>query len=442
MIEAAGHVVRSRSLVPRTGSWLAAASRRIARGGIVPFVRVVPAMRWSDWVVIAALWILVAVASVGPAIDLAARTRGVQVTRHDMLLGQLLDAAAWLVLLRPLLLVFDATPFRPGVRFRSVAIRVVALLGAAVALAVINWAAIRTIGPFVVEDPSLLRATALVGFRANITDALDALSAPLVAYAIMRVIIRRRERDRAAAASQAALRDARLHALTTDMRPHFLFNALNGIALLVRVQPKLAEDMIVQLADLLRATLHVGDRHEQSLADEMAQLEHYLALQQMRFGARLAVRRDISEEVLGALVPPMLLQPLAENSLGHGIEPKPGPGTLDIVACREGDALVLTVRDDGVGIQHAGPVRERIGLANTRERLALLYPGESGLTVEPAVGGGTIATVRLPFRLARGRDMIEHGHEDERTHQDDVETDLVPVIARGTVTDAGGGGTR
>jgi len=442
MIEAAGHVITSRSLVHRTGSWQTAASRRIARGGIVPFVRVVPAMRWSDWVVIAALWTLVAVASVGPAIDLASRSRGVQVTRHDMLLGQLLDAAAWLVLLRPLFLVFDATPFRPGVRFRSVAIRVAALLGAAVALAVINWTAIHTIGPFVVEDPSLPRATTLVGFRANLTDALDALSAPLVAYVILRIVLRRRERDRAAAASQAALRDARLHALTTDMRPHFLFNALNGIALLVRVQPKLAEDMIVQLADLLRATLDVGDRHEQPLADEMTHLEHYLALQQMRFGARLAVRRDISEEVLGALVPPMLLQPLAENALGHGIEPKPGPGTLDIVARRDGDAVVLVVRDDGVGIQHAGPVRERIGLANTRERLALLYPGESRLTVEPAPGGGTIATVRLPFRVAAGRDIDERDHDDERPHPDDGESDGVPVIARRSATEAGGGRTR
>ena len=226
------------------------------------------------------------------------------------------------------------------------------------------------------------------------------------------------------------------------MRPHFLFNALNGIALLVRVQPKLAEDMIVQLADLLRATLDVGDRHEQPLADEMAQLEHYLALQQMRFGARLAVRRDIAAETLGALVPPMLLQPLAENALGHGIEPKPGPGTLDIIARREGDALVVMVRDDGVGIQHAGLARERNGLANTRERLALLYADESSLTVAPAPGGGTIATVRLPFRVARGRDVIEHGREDDHTPGDDAESDLVPVIARGSATEVDGGRTR
>ncbi len=403
MNQAGGQVSALPTLPRRAASRLAALARRMARGGIVPFVRVVPSMRWSDWVVIAAIWIAVAVVSVGPAIDLAMRTRGVQVTRHDMLLGQLIDAAAWLVLLRPLLRVFDATPFRAGERFRSLGLRVSALLGAAVALAVINWTAVHTVGPFVVEDPSLLRATALVGFRANLADAIDAVSAPVIVYAILRIVIRRRERDRAAAASEAALRDARLHALATDMRPHFLFNALNGIALLVRVQPKLAEDMIVQLADLLRATLDVGDRHEQSLAAEMIHLEHYLALQQMRFGARLTVRRAIAPEALGALVPPMVLQPLAENALGHGIEPKPGPGTLDIIARRDGGELVLEVRDNGVGIHHAGPVQERIGLANTRERLALLYPDESMLTVEPAAGGGTIATVRLPFRLGDER---------------------------------------
>src|SRR5262249_8980324 len=134
MSEAAGHVITSRSRIQRAVGWLAAAGRRIARGGFVPFVRVVPAMRSSDWLVIAVLWIGVAVASVGPSIDLAARTRGVRVTPHDMLLGQLVDTAAWLVLLRPLFLVLDATPFRPGARVRSVAIRVAALLGAAVAL--------------------------------------------------------------------------------------------------------------------------------------------------------------------------------------------------------------------------------------------------------------------------------------------------------------------
>jgi signal transduction histidine kinase len=383
--------------------------RRMARGGIVPFVRVVPNMRWSDWIVIAAIWAVVAVASVGPAIDLAARTRGIRVTQHDMLLGQVIDAVAWLVLLRPLFMVFDATPFRPGARLRSIGLRIGALSAAAFLFAVINWTAIHTIGPFVVEDPAVLQVSALVGFRANLADAFDAVSAPLVVYVILRVIVRRRERDRAAAASAAALRDARLHALTTDMRPHFLFNALNGIALLVRVQPKLAEDMIVQLADLLRVTLDVGDRREQPLADEVSHLEHYLALQQMRFGARLTVRRDIAEETLGALVPPMLLQPLAENALGHGIEPKPGPGTLDIIARRDGDELVLIVRDDGVGISDAQPVRERIGLANTRERLRLLYQDASTLTIARALGGGTVATVRLPFRVGRGVDDASSG---------------------------------
>jgi signal transduction histidine kinase len=382
-------------------------TRRLARGGIIPFVRVVPSMRWSDWVVIAVIWTAIAIVSVGPAIDLAARTRGVRVTHHDMLLGQLIDAAAWLVLLRPLFSAFDATPFKAGQRLRSVAARVATLLSAAFVFAAINWAVIHTVGPFVVEDPAVLRAAALTGFAANLRDALDAISGPLVVYAILRVIVRRRERDKAAVASAEALRDARLHALTTDMRPHFLFNALNGIALLVRVQPKVAEEMIVQLADLLRATLDVGDRREQPVAEELSHLDHYLALQQMRFGARLTVRRDIAEETLGALLPPMLLQPLAENALGHGIEPKPGPGTLDIIVRRDGGDLVLSVRDDGVGIASTQPIRERIGLANTRERLALLYGDAGTLTIESATGGGTLATIRLPFRASRANDAAK-----------------------------------
>lgn len=380
----------------RISSGVASRARRIVRSRPIPFVRVLPAMRRSDWVVIVAVWIGVAVASVGPAITVAERTRGVRVTPHDMLIGQLLDAVTWLVLLRPLLQAFDAAPFRRGARVRSVVVRLLVLAAAAAAHGLVNWSVIHTLGPWVVDDPPVIGATALVGLRAAVFDAVDALCLPLLVYVTLRVVLRRRERDRAAAASEVALRDARLHALTTDMRPHFLFNALNGIALLVRVQPKLAEEMIVQLADLLRATLDVGGRREQSLADELTHLEHYLSLQQMRFGARLTVHRDIDAAVLSALMPPMLLQPLAENALGHGIEPKPGPGTLRITARRDGESLVLAVQDDGVGVP-TGNVCERIGLANTRERLALLYPGESSLVVEPALGGGTIAVVRLPF---------------------------------------------
>ena len=365
----------------------------------IPFVRVLPAMRRLDWIVIVAIWLVVAVASVGPAIVTAERTRGVHVTSHDMLIGQLLDAAVWLMLLGPFIRGFDVTPFRRGARLRSVVFRLLVLAAAAMTHGLVNWSVIRTLGPWLVDDPSVIGASALVGLRAAVIDAVDALCLPLLVYVSLRVILRRRERDRAAAASEAALRDARLHALTTDMRPHFLFNALNGIALLVRVQPKLAEDMIVQLADLLRATLDVGGRREQPLAEELTHLEHYLALQQMRFGARLTVRRNIDKETLSALVPPMLLQPLAENALGHGIEPKPGPGTLRITARRDGDALVLSVEDDGVGMPR-GEVRERIGLANTRERLALLYAGDGSLAVESALGGGTTATVRMPFHVA------------------------------------------
>jgi two-component system, LytTR family, sensor kinase len=384
-----------------------------ARIAARPFPPALPGMRPADWVIIGAGWLALAVASAGPLVQIAARQRGVVVTPHDMLIGQLLDALVWLALLWPLFAALDSTPFRRGVWVRNVLLRGLAIAAAAVAQGTINWAVIHTLGPFVVEDPSVLRADALVGFRATVTDAFDALPLPLLVYVGVRLVVRRRERDRAAAEATVAAREARLHALATEMRPHFLFNALNDIALLVRTDPRRAEEMIVQLADLLRLTLDVGARREQPLADELHHLEQYLALQQMRFGDRLTIHRCVEPEVLDALVPPMLLQPLAENALAHGIEPKPGPGTLEITARRDGPDLVLTVRDDGAGLPALATRRERTGLANTRTRLALLYTGAHALSLEPAPDGGTIVTVRLPFRraVAPAARLIANGGE-------------------------------
>ncbi|HUQ82636.1 MAG TPA: sensor histidine kinase [Gemmatimonadaceae bacterium] len=397
----------------------------LGRLGAGRFVPLLPNMRVTDWVVIVAIWVTLAFASVNPAITTVEQTRGVVVTAHDMLIGQLMDAAIWLLLLWLLLRVFDGTPFRRGHRARSTMLRALALAAAATTHGVVSYALMHSVGRLLVVDPTILKVDALVGMRAALVDAFDALPLPIIAYLILRTVIRRRERDRAAAASEAALRDARLHGLANDMRPHFLFNTLNGIALLVRIDPRAAEEMIVQLSDLLRLTLEVGTRREQSLREEIMHLDHYLALQQMRFGDRLTVRNRVDDDVLDALVPPMILQPLVENALGHGLEPKPGPVSVELSARRVGSLLVLSVRDDGVGLPSSQAPRERTGLGNTRERLALLYPDEHGLTLESAGGAGTVATISLPFHTtgtAAGREEPVPGHPSalgarERTHE-------------------------
>ncbi len=197
-----------------------------------------------------------------------------------------------------------------------------------------------------------------------------------------------------------ALKEARLHALALELQPHFLHNTLNGIAQLVRDDPAAAETMLVTLGDLLRITLSDGHSAEHSLASELARLTLYLDLQRMRYGDRLRVEYHVPVETHAARVPTMLLQPLVENALDHGIGRRPGPGTLTLhaeVSVVAGEQrLRLHVGDDGAGLDDI-PVREGIGLRNTRERLDTLYPGAHTFTLNSRSAGGVEVVIELPF---------------------------------------------
>ena len=200
--------------------------------------------------------------------------------------------------------------------------------------------------------------------------------------------------------TEASLSRAQLHALSVELQPHFLFNTLNAIAALVRADPRTAESMLVKLSDLLRLTLDGTAGGESSLGDEMERLELYVALQQMRFGPRLTVTTAIPDDIRGARVPSMLLQPLVENALTHGIGPKVGPGAIAITGARDGDRLVLSVLDDGVGLPADARSRERIGVGNTRARLATLFPGNHRFELAPVESGGVRATIDIPLQQA------------------------------------------
>lgn len=209
-----------------------------------------------------------------------------------------------------------------------------------------------------------------------------------------------KERERQALALVASRNQAKLDALRLQLQPHFLFNTLNAIATLVHRDARAADRLIGDLSDLLRASLQTT-QHEVTLADELALLEHYLAIEQARLGDRLRIVRDIQHEALDACVPPLVLQPLAENAIRHGLEPRIEPGTLTIEARREGDRLRLSVTDDGVGLHAASPRTSRrgIGLANTRERLRTLHGDAARLDFSSPPEGGVRAEVMLPYRL-------------------------------------------
>ena len=209
-----------------------------------------------------------------------------------------------------------------------------------------------------------------------------------------------RERETQAAQLAAQLAEARLGALRMQLHPHFLFNSLNAITVLVRDQRTgEATRMLELLSDVLRQVLRTDPAHEVPLSAELRFLEQYLAIEQVRFSDRLNVTFAVDADMHDAAVPGFVLQPLVENALRHGLADRSEQGTVEIGARRDGGDLILWVRDDGVGLRSGTEPRgQGLGLANTRERLATLYGDRARLDLAANPNGGTTATVRLPYK--------------------------------------------
>ena len=215
-----------------------------------------------------------------------------------------------------------------------------------------------------------------------------------------------RDRERTQAALGEALARAELSALRSQLQPHFVFNTLHSVSMLMREGDSARAQRVVQLfADVLRNVLHADATLEVPLASEIDTTARYLAIEETRFEDRLRVEWRVDPALRDALVPSLVLQPLVENAIRHGIAPRAAPGVIEVGARRDGGTLELWVRDDGAGLdapapahpieQHAG---NGIGLRNTRARLAGLYGERASLALEAGDGRGAIARVRLPYR--------------------------------------------
>jgi LytS/YehU family sensor histidine kinase len=247
----------------------------------------------------------------------------------------------------------------------------------------------------------------------------------VIAAAYHGVAFAREARDRAVAEARMAraLAEARLAALEQRLHPHFLFNTLNALAALITTDPRAAQGMVEQLGDLLRAALNAEPGREVPLAGELDLLERYTAIELLRFPDRLRVAVHAGCEEREAFVPQMLLQPLVENAIRHGVAPRDTPGTVVVAAERCGAKLRLSIRDDGVGFGGArtgaqaplgrlngaasaasaalrGPNVGGLGIAHTRERLAAIYGSGFTLDIAPNAPSGTVVTIDLPFRTA------------------------------------------
>ena len=194
------------------------------------------------------------------------------------------------------------------------------------------------------------------------------------------------------------LAEAKLMALQMQLNPHFLFNTLHTISALMHRDVDAADRMIARLSELLRLALENTDANQVPLREELGFLGRYLEIEKTRFGERLTVRLDIAPDVQDAMVPNLVLQPIVENAIRHGIEPHAKPGCIELRARRDAERLVLEVEDNGAGLAPGKTFGSGVGVTNTKARLEHLYGAHQSFEYLPAATGGLLVRVMLPYR--------------------------------------------
>lgn len=222
------------------------------------------------------------------------------------------------------------------------------------------------------------------------------------------------EQEVASSQLQAQLAQAQLNALKMQLQPHFLFNTLNSISSLLRENVEAADEMIIHLSDMLRYSLNTLSILEVALREEITFLQHYLDIEKIRFQDRLQTEFDIDSTAMNAMVPSMLLQPLVENSIRHGIAKQSAPGKVSISAKRRDDRLEITVLDTGNSFSSCQE-GEGIGLSNTRMRLEKLYGNEASLQMDRTANQETVVRISIPYSEME-RKFARVGYEHHPNH--------------------------
>jgi len=271
--------------------------------------------------------------------------------------------------------------------------RVALLIALGVIVSIAVYSAIDVIRPLLLPPPPRPRphtplARDILGFR-FVNEMLYYFAIVAAGYARV-YFLRDREQAERTARLQAQLAEARLDALRMQINPHFLFNTLHAVSAMVDRDPAGVRKMIARLSELLRRTIDSRAADEVPLREELALLDRYIEIMEIRFQGRLRTERRIGEETLDALVPHFILQPLVENALEHG-----QTGVLEIASRRDGDRVVISVRDHGPGVSESPA---GVGLGNTRARLEQHYGGTASFALRDAEGGGAIAEIVLPYR--------------------------------------------
>ncbi|HEX2101727.1 MAG TPA: histidine kinase [Candidatus Synoicihabitans sp.] len=307
----------------------------------------------------------------------------------------LADWYVWAVLSVPILMLARRVPPEAGRPWRASAIHLVAALACSLVYVVLrSW--VGQIHSWLIDEPvtfaEIFRPLLFKTFPFNllIYGVIVSVSHAIDYYR------KYHERTVQTLELEKHLAEARLQALLRQLKPHFLFNTLNGIASLMHSDVDAAERMLIRLSELLRLAMNHSGRPLAPLRDELAFIDRYLEIERIRFRDRLSVRMAIDPEALEAEVPSLVLQPLVENAIRHGIEPQARAGLIELSARREGDHVRLIVRDNGAGVPAGGFTREGIGLSNTRSRLRELYGAAHHFELANDPAGGLRVELTLP----------------------------------------------
>lgn len=366
--------------------------------------------RWLGWLTVAGLWTLVG--CVDASVMVFLHPRRDCIPDYALALVGFTDWSQWALLTPVIVWLARRFPLDQAVATRLLLHTVAGLVAAFLVL----WGSV-----YLVRAIQSTHTTQLTPARKLFQDLFFLR---LVLYLLIYLLVvglthsldflaRFRERELAASHLEAKLSQAQLQVLRMQLQPHFLFNTLHAISALMHRDVELADRMIARLGELLRSTLDNAGTPEVSLRQELDFVAPYLEIEQARLGPRLQVCLVVDLETLDAAVPNLLLQPLVENAIRHGIAPQRGNGRIEIVSRREHDRLILKVRDTGAGLSNGAGMKEGVGLGNTRTRLEYLYGGDHTFTIAPVVGGpGVEVSLEIPYREIESRPSDDEPFED------------------------------
>ena len=349
---------------------------------------------WTVPLIIIIGWLLVAVSRTAEQYT-SSLFLGRQFELLDTTIFELEQALTWALVTPFLLIVVARVPFRRGRVAVPLLILMTATVTAAIVKIALDWITFPFATTLAVPESGLALLKRLffvrIFFCLLTASIVTGLSLAVVNYELYR------DRELRARELAARLAQAQLQVLEMQLNPHFLFNSLQSIAELMHSDVEAADQMLGRLSDLLRLSLSRFGVHELSLREEIDFLKEYLAIEEIRFSDRLSFEFDVDPGVLDAAVPNLVLQPLVENAVKHGVSRRVEPGHVRISAHRQNSHLLLEVADNGPGLGAAQP--ERVGLANTRARLQQLFDRDQHFEMHSDESGGVRVELSIPFRL-------------------------------------------